>query len=101
MNQIASALPNLRVLDEMNISRELDSVTELFHRINRIIPENQELLTISPDKTVRDAIALLRRTGYSQAPVVTGGDRINVFLSNREEKCSKCAGQIGIGDPIT
>jgi CBS domain-containing protein len=69
----------LRVLDDTSVSRELDLVSELFHRINRIIPENQELLTISPDTTVRDAIALLRKHGYSQVPVVTGGEVLGVF----------------------
>lgn len=76
---MTSPLPNLRVLDETNISRELDLVTELFHRINRIIPENQELLTITPETSARDAIALLRKHGYSQVPVVTGGEVLNVF----------------------
>jgi hypothetical protein len=30
----------LHVLDEANVTRGLDLVSELFHRINRIIPEN-------------------------------------------------------------
>ncbi len=69
----------LRVLDEPHLSRELDLVTELFHRINRIIPEHQHLLTIAPQTTVRDAIALLRQNGYSQVPVVAGGEVLGVF----------------------
>jgi CBS domain-containing protein len=69
----------LRVLDDTSVSRELDLVSELFHRINRIIPENQDLLTISPDTAVRDAIALLRKHGYSQVPVVAGGEVLGVF----------------------
>src|SRR6266849_1579809 len=76
---MTSPLPSLRVLDETNISRELDLVTELFHRINRIIPESQELLTIPPEMTVREAIPLLRKHGYSQVPVVTGGEVLGVF----------------------
>ena len=69
-------LPNL---DEASLSRELDFVSELFHRINRIIPENQQLLTIPPETTVREAIALLRQHGYSQVPVVDGGEVLGVF----------------------
>lgn len=76
---MTSPIPNLRVLDETHLSRELDLVTELFHRINRIIPENQQLLTIAPDTNVRAAVALLRQHGYSQVPVVAGGEVLGVF----------------------
>jgi predicted transcriptional regulator len=69
----------LYVLDETTVSRELDLVSELFHRINRIIPENQHLLTVSPETTARDAIALLLQHGYSQLPVVTSGEVLGVF----------------------
>ena len=70
---------HLRVLDEPSVSRELDLVSELFHRINRIIPATQRLLVLSPDTTARDAIAQLRQHGYSQAPVVAGDEVLGVF----------------------
>lgn len=70
---------HLRILDESGVSVELDLVSELFHRINRIIPENQSLLKISPRMPVRDAIKLLRQHGYSQAPVVDGSQVLGVF----------------------
>ena len=65
--------------DQQDVSRDLDLVSELFHRINRIIPENQKLLTIPPEMTARDAIALLRQYGYSQVPVVMGEEVLGVF----------------------
>lgn len=71
--------PNLQVLDEAHLSSELDLVTELFHRINRIIPENQKLLAVPPETTAREAIALLRHHGYSQLPVVAGEEVLGVF----------------------
>jgi hypothetical protein len=40
--------------------RDLDLVSELFHRINRIIPEDQQVLSIAPTCRVRDAVALMR-----------------------------------------
>jgi|GEM_PF-2378601 len=61
---MSSPTLQLRILDQTSVSRELDLVSELFHRINRIIPEDQELLTITPETSVRDAIALLRKHGY-------------------------------------
>jgi predicted transcriptional regulator len=72
-------LAHLKILDDSSISRELDLVSELFHRINRIIPENQQLLVIPPETVARDAIILLRRHGYSQVPVVTNGEVLGVF----------------------
>jgi CBS domain-containing protein len=72
-------IEQLRILDEITVSRELDLVSELFHRINRVIPENQHLLTIPPKTTVREAVTLLRKHGFSQVPVVAGGEVLGVF----------------------
>jgi len=82
------------------VPNELNLVSQLFHRINRIIPANQHLLTIPPDMTARDAIALLRKHGYSQIPVVDGREVLGVF-SHRSfaqkaaeptwQELSKCA----------
>src|SRR5436190_11284670 len=69
----------LRILDDTSISRELDLASELFHRINRIIPEDQHLLIIPPETAVRHAVELLQRHGYSQVPVVAGGEVLGVF----------------------
>ena len=70
---MASSIPNLRLLDRSAGARELDLASELFHRINRIIPQDQSLLTIPPDCRVRDAVALMRKHRYSQVPVVDNG----------------------------
>jgi predicted transcriptional regulator len=71
--------PNLRILDKLAAVEQLDLATELFHRINRVIPDNQELLTIPPTHLVRDAIQLMLEHGYSQIPVVHDGDVLGVF----------------------
>lgn len=60
-------------------TRELDLVSELFHRINRVLPATQQLLTIAPEMMARDAIALMRNHSYSQLPVVAGGEVLGVF----------------------
>ncbi len=76
---MSTPVTQLHLLDEPHVSRELDLVSELFHRINRIIPEDQHLLSVSPETPARDAIALLRKHAYSQLPVVTGGEVLGVF----------------------
>lgn len=69
----------LRLLDQSTASRELDLASELFHRINRIIPQDQIVLTVPPTCRVRDAVALMRTHGYSQVPVVKNGEVLGVF----------------------
>ena len=76
---MASPILNVRLLDHSPASRELDLASELFHRINRIIPQDQSVLTIPPTCRVRDAIALMRTHGYSQVPVVENGEVLGVF----------------------
>jgi len=74
-----STTTHLRVLDESALSRELDLVSELFHRINRIIPESQQVISFPPTLKARDAIELLLEHGYSQAPVIEAGEVLGVF----------------------
>src|SRR5688572_10584934 len=69
----------LRVVDETSAARELELVSEIFHRINRVIPERQDLETISSKTNVREALAKMERLGYSQLPVVDGGEVLGVF----------------------
>lgn len=76
---MAASVTNLRLLDRPATARELDLASELFHRINRIIPENQIILSVAPNCLVRDAVALMRKHGYSQVPVVEGGEVLGVF----------------------
>jgi predicted transcriptional regulator len=70
---------NLRVLDDLPMVKELDLASELFHRINRIIPQNQVVLSVPPNRRVRDAVALMRKHGYSQVPVLENGEVLGVF----------------------
>jgi predicted transcriptional regulator len=76
---MAASIPNLRLLDHSSAATELDLASELFHRINRVIPQNQSVLSIRPDCRVREAVSLMRKYGYSQVPVVENGEVLGVF----------------------
>ncbi len=76
---MTDSLPNLRLLDGSAAAKELDLVSELFHRINRIIPENQSVLIVLPSCLVREAVAMMLQHGFSQVPVVQGGEVLGVF----------------------
>src|SRR5207245_11150884 len=72
-------VPNIRLLEGSLAARELDLASELLHRINRIIPQDQVVLTVRPKDRVREAVALMRKNGFSQLPVVEKGEVLGVF----------------------
>jgi predicted transcriptional regulator len=72
-------VPKLQVLDSSGVAKDLDLASELFHRINRVIPPNQRVLVVPPTCLVRDAVALMTKHGYSQVPVVQSGEVLGVF----------------------
>ncbi|MEI7614639.1 MAG: CBS domain-containing protein [Betaproteobacteria bacterium] len=57
----------------------LDSIGELFHRVNRILPEDQEMATVSPDTLATDALNIMKKKGFSQIPVVQGKVVLGIF----------------------
>ncbi len=76
---MVAPLANLRLLGHSPETRELNLASELFHRINRIIPQDQTLLTVPPNCPVREAVALMRKHGYSQIPVLEDREVLGVF----------------------
>ena len=58
---------------------QADLVTSLFHRINRVLPEAQELVTVTPNCKIREAIQMMTTKRFSQLPVVADGGIIGVF----------------------
>jgi len=62
-----------------NISADWASVTELFHRVNSVIPDAQKLVTVEPEMFVTDALDLLEQHGFSQVPVVVGQEVLGLF----------------------
>ena len=71
--------PNLRILDLPIVSRECDFVSEVFHQINRVLPEDHKVLTLPPKTLVREAIELMLKYDYSQVPVKQGNLVLGVF----------------------
>lgn len=55
------------------------SVTELFHRINRLLPVDQKVVSISPATKVGDALQLMKDCHFSQLPVVEGREVLGLF----------------------
>ncbi len=72
-------LAHLQNLESLPASEEFEWVSELFHRINRVIPADQIVITVSPQTRVKDAMRLMQQHGFSQVPVTEGGEVLGVF----------------------
>ena len=57
----------------------LDSVARLFHRLNRVLPEDQVVVKVSPGETVAEALRRMKKGKFSQLPVVEGDEVLGVF----------------------
>lgn len=55
------------------------AITELFHRISRVLPADQEILWVPPDMKAFDAIRLMKTHGFSQVPVKQGEEVLGIF----------------------
>jgi len=55
------------------------SITELFHRINRLLPDSQKVLTVPGEILASEALGIMRKHGYSQVPVVVGTEVLGLF----------------------
>jgi predicted transcriptional regulator len=69
--------PELRVLPRSDTGSR--SITELFHRINSVLPDTQHLVTVQGETLASAALELLRQHGYSQLPVLVGTEVIGIF----------------------
>src|SRR5260370_40113798 len=54
-------------------------LTGLFQRLNRIIPEDQQLEALPSNTLAQDALELMKQRGFSQAPVLDGGEISGAF----------------------
>jgi hypothetical protein len=56
-----------------------DAFDSYFHRLNNVLPERQELVSVGPDVTVDEALAVMAREGFSQLPIVDGREVLGAF----------------------
>jgi CBS domain-containing protein len=50
-----------------------------FFRVGRLIPDDQEVVSVPPGTLVREALELMRQGGFDQLPVVAAGNVVGVF----------------------
>jgi predicted transcriptional regulator len=54
-------------------------ITEWFHRLNSVLPSDQEIVSVPPEMQVAEALELLGRHGFSQVPVVVNRQVLGLF----------------------
>ena len=69
----------LSASDKQSVDACRHTVSELFHRLNKVLPDNQQVITISPETKVSQALELMLKSGFSQLPVVEGDEILGVF----------------------
>lgn len=76
---VGSTVLNFAILDDSEVTRDLDLAAELYHRINRVIPKSQSILSVEPTVKASDAIETMRKYRYSQVPVINGTKVLGIF----------------------
>ena len=54
-------------------------LTRLFHMVNRLLPEGQQVLSVPPNLPARDALAMMKESGFSQLPVKEADQVLGLF----------------------
>lgn len=57
----------------------IESLTELFHLVKSLIPDEQSLVRVTPNTLVSEALQLMETHRYTQLPVVEGTAVLGVF----------------------
>lgn len=62
-----------------SLSGDAQSVTELFHRLNSVLPVEQQIVSVAPDLLAVDALRKMKEHRFSQLPVVVGREVLGLF----------------------
>jgi len=59
--------------------KDSHSVTGLFHRLNSVLPIDQEIISVLPETPVQEALDILGKHGFSQLPVMVNSQVLGLF----------------------
>jgi CBS domain-containing protein len=65
--------------EEPQVTDVASSVVGVFHLVNSLLPDQQNVVSISPGTPVREALKLMRKYEFSQLPVMEGDLVVGVF----------------------
>ena len=81
--------------DDLSDLEQDISLDEIVHSLSRLLPDDQELTWFEADTPVADALTILQRTGFSQAPVRQGQRCVGVFSYRSFARMAMMAGDTG------
>lgn len=68
-----------KLADVREMLERPERLSAFFHMVNRLLPNGQAVVSVSPETPARDALALMRQHGYSQLPVKQGDSVLGLF----------------------
>lgn len=66
-------------IDSALIEAVLEDLTRVFHRVNNVLPEEQETIFVSFESPIEDVLSLMKAKNFSQIPVKAGDEVLGVF----------------------
>lgn len=101
---LGSAEPPLSTSDEP-VTAGLDgegsdkqaSFIGLFHLVNNLVPNEQAILAVQSDTSVREALNLMREHGFSQLPIVESEQVLGVFSYRSFANRAAILGKVDLG----
>lgn len=70
---------NTAAIPMKSLGGDAHSVTELFHRLNSVLPLDQQVVSVTPDMLAVDALNKMKEERFSQLPVVVGREVLGLF----------------------
>lgn len=70
---------NLTRIPLKALGGDAQSVTGLFHRLNSVLPLDQQVISVAPDMPCVDALTKMKEHRFSQLPVVVGREVLGLF----------------------
>jgi CBS domain-containing protein len=61
------------------VQAEHHSITEMFHRLNSVLPIDQKIISVLPEAYVQEALDVLSKHGFSQLPVMVDQQVLGLF----------------------
>jgi predicted transcriptional regulator len=86
-------------IEELRSLEENESLIASFHRVESLIPVQQEITAVPPEMRVSEALKLMQQKRFSQLPVVAGDAVLGVF-SYRSFSTKAIAKEKSAKDPL-
>ena len=78
-SESSGSVSKLVDVDEFPPTPKPDRLSALFHMVNRLLPDKQVVMAVPPETSAATALALMRKHGFSQLPVVQGTTVLGLF----------------------